>query len=497
MMTKYLEKGYLYVLILILIGGFIFRLYRIDNPVADWQSWRQADTSAVTRNFVEHGFDLLHPRMNNISNVQSGLDNPQGYFFAEFPIYNATSASLYLIFHGFTLEEWERIVTDFSSLIAALFIYLLVKRHSNKKAALFSAAFYAFIPYDIYYGRVILPDPSMNMAILGGIYFFDLWIEERLKIKDKRLKIIPKSLLFYILTIVFTALAFLLKPYSLFYLLPMAVLVYNKWKWKFFLKWQLWLFMIISVLPLVWWRTWMLQYPAGIPANAWLFNGNGIRFHPAFFRWIFYERITKLISGYVGVIFLLVGSWSIWKDKKERLFFISFIVSSLAYLCTIATGNVQHDYYQIPIMPTVAMCMGLGAVWLVSLIQKRASIKLAYGIVIVGMLLSFYIGWQEIQPYFDIDNPSIIAAGKAVQELTAKNALIIANYNGDSAFLYQTDRQGWASYEHDLPTLHKMGAHYLVLANPTASDMVFAKDYKVLVHTSQYVIFDLNESSLK
>src|ERR1700733_9571220 len=93
-MVKRLEKNYILLLITILVVGFFVRLYRFDNPVADWQSWRQADTSAVARNFVEHGFDLLHPRMNNISNVQSGLDNPQGYFFAEFPIYNATSASL-------------------------------------------------------------------------------------------------------------------------------------------------------------------------------------------------------------------------------------------------------------------------------------------------------------------------------------------------------------------------------------------------------------------
>src|ERR1700691_4504712 len=106
-MTKYLEKNYLLILILILLGGFLVRFYRFDNPIADWQGWRQADTGAVSRNFVQHGFDLLHPRMNNISNVQSGLDNPQGYFFAEFPIYNATSASLYLIFHGLTIEEWE------------------------------------------------------------------------------------------------------------------------------------------------------------------------------------------------------------------------------------------------------------------------------------------------------------------------------------------------------------------------------------------------------
>jgi hypothetical protein len=234
----------------------------------------------------------------------------------------------------------------------------------------------------------------------------------------------------------------------------------------------------------------MLQYPEGIPANAWLFNSNHIRFHPAFFRWILYERITKLMSGYLGVIILLFGVYK-FRREKDWLFFTSFLASSIIYVCTIATGNVQHDYYQILIMPSLAIFFAIGAYYLHQWTIK----KFPAGIValIICVISLFWFGWQEIQPYFDIDNPSIIAAGEAVQKLTPKNALIIANYNGDSAFIYQTDRQGWASYEHDVPTLHKMGAQYLVLANPTPQDMEFAKQYKVIVHTNQYVIFDLSE----
>src|SRR5882757_3558494 len=112
---KLYKKTTVILLFIILLSGFAVRFYSLDNPIADWQSWRQADTAAVSRNFVEHGIDLLHPRMNNISNVQSGLENPEGYFFAEFPIYNATSASLFTLFHGVTLEEWGRIVTMIAS----------------------------------------------------------------------------------------------------------------------------------------------------------------------------------------------------------------------------------------------------------------------------------------------------------------------------------------------------------------------------------------------
>src|SRR5438477_367674 len=117
------------ILVLILIGCFVVRLYRLNNPIADWHSWRQADTSAVSRNFIRYGFDLLHPRMENISNVQSGLENPQGYFFAEFPLFNATQAGLSLLFPQLTVEEWGRLVTDLTAVLATLFLYLIAKRH--------------------------------------------------------------------------------------------------------------------------------------------------------------------------------------------------------------------------------------------------------------------------------------------------------------------------------------------------------------------------------
>src|SRR2546430_13899902 len=101
---------------LVLLGAFIVRLHGFNNPVADWHSWRQADTSAVSRNFIKYGFDLLHPRYDDLSNVASGKDNPQGYRFVEFPIYNFAQAGFFKLFGIFTLEEWGRLVSIFSSL---------------------------------------------------------------------------------------------------------------------------------------------------------------------------------------------------------------------------------------------------------------------------------------------------------------------------------------------------------------------------------------------
>ena len=128
-----MSRPKLFLLILLFALGLAVRLYRFDQPIADWHAWRQTDTSAVSKFLVRDGFDILHPRFYDLSNVPSGIhENPQGYRFVEFPIYNLLQASFFEIFGVLTIEEWGRLVTIFSSLSSAIFIYLLVKKYLNR-----------------------------------------------------------------------------------------------------------------------------------------------------------------------------------------------------------------------------------------------------------------------------------------------------------------------------------------------------------------------------
>jgi len=481
-LTKTLFKLENLILILFLFLGFFVRLYRFNNPIADWHSWRQADTSAVSRNFVNQGFDILHPRFDDLSNVPSGLDNPYGYRFVEFPIYNILQAGSFEVFHTLTLEEWGRLVTIFASLLSSMFLFLLIKKRFGQLAAILTTFFFLFIPFNIYYSRTILPDPMMVTASLGGIYFFDRWLSEN------SFSIISFN---FLISVIFTIAAFLLKPYALFFTLPMIYLAFEKFNFSFVLKWQFWIFLILSIIPLAWWRTWILQYPAGIPASAWLFNGNGIRFKGAFFYWIFADRISRLILGFWGVSFLILGFLAKYK-KNEFFFVLSFVLSSLIYLVVIATGNVQHDYYQILIIPTISILCGIGSAFLLSGFESFNK-YLNYTIFAVITVFTLFFGWYFVRDYFNINNPSIIAGGMAIDKLTPKDAKVIANYNGDTSFLYQTKRKGWASFEKPLPQMIQMGASYLILANPAAVDLGLGKTYKIVIQTNQYVIFNLKE----
>lgn len=471
-------------LALIFALGFIIRLYRFNGPVADWHSWRQADTSAVSRNFVTGGFDLLHPRFDDLSNVPSGIyDNPQGYRFVEFPIYNVFQAGLFIAFGHFTIEEWGRLVSIAFSLVSSLFLYLLVKKRSDYLTGLMAAFFMTFLPFNVFYDRTILPDPSMVTYMLGGIYFFDLWINEESKSQLRKYSL-------FLLSAVFWILAFLIKPFVAFFTLPMLVLSFEKYGIGFIRKWQLWLLAIIAVVPFGLWRIWMEQYPAGIPQSSWLFNSNNIRFKGAFFDWIFARRISQLILGYWGVSLLTIG---FLVKKKNYLYFLSFAVSSLLYISVVATGNVQHSYYQIPIIPSIAIFLGIGSAFLINPPKESFTRFKTIPVLIICTLLLFAFSWFYVRDYFNINNPSIIIAGQAVDRLTPKNAKVIALYGGDTSFLYQTKRKGWASFERPLPELIKMGADYLVIANPKADDYGLGKTYKTVSSTSDYLLFNLHE----
>ena len=482
-----MKKG-LILLFLILLGALYVRLYKFSNPVADWHSWRQVDTSAVSRTFVQDGYDILRPKFPDLSKGVSLIDNPQGYRFVEFPIFNVAQAILYQKIGQLTLEEWGRVVTIFSSLMSIVFLYLLLKKYANSRTGLISAFFFAFIPYNIYYGRTILPDQSMVAALLAGIYFFSNWIER------------PKFSILnfqFALAVIFTVLALLLKPYALFFSLPMLYLTWRQFGFGLLKKWQLWFFLIITTLPLIFWHEWMSQkeFIQGVPRNNWLFNGNGIRFKGAFFHWLFAERIGKIILGYWGLPFVILGILR-KVNKKENLLFFSFIISSIIFMTVLATGNIQHDYYQVLIIPTLAIYFGRG----VDLILEKKEIfnhwvsRLTATVSIVFMLA---FGWFAVRDYYSIQHPNLIIAGKAVDSLTPKDSKVVAPYNGDTTLLYYANRKGWPVFDRSLKAFKKAGASHIVFADPTPQELHFETLFEPVIITPEYAIFDLTKPTLE
>ncbi len=475
------SKIFEYVLLsIILLTGFGVRLYKINNPVADWHSWRQADTASVTRRYINDGINLLVPKFDDISSIQSGILNLNGYRMVEFPFYNFFSAVTYKTFPYLTIEVWSRLVTIFSALISAFIMYLLGNRFVGKYGGLLAAFFYLFIPYNIYFTRVILPDPLGVTFGLASLWFFARYYDYE-KNRD------------FLLSSIFFALALLIKPYLGFYIFPIIFLTLNKFGWKNIVKnpeirLKYLIYLAIAIIPFGLWRLWEARFSEGVPFFLWAFNGNGIRFRPSFWNWIFVERIGRLILGTWGMVLFAFGLTS---SKSRNYFNIAFFVGALFYFVVIATANVMHDYYQIITIPVISLLLASGSHYLLT--QKNLNKLITIPLLIFSVCIMMLSGWYQVRGNYEVNHPEIIEAGKKIDEITPKDSIVVAPYMGDTAFLYQTKRKGWPAVDNSIENIIKKGADYYVSVDLNSQDTLnFEKKFETVLKTDKYIILDLH-----
>jgi hypothetical protein len=328
---------------------------------------------------------------------------------------------------------------------------------------------------------VILPEPLATTFALGALWLFVKFIDS-----SRFATLVASGTVF--------AIALLIKPFTVFYGVPMVYLAITKYSLTKMLKdvrmlTQFLLFTDLAVVPLLLWRAWLTNYPVGVPFFAWAFNGDGIRFRPAFWRWIFGERLGKLILGVWGILPFCLG---VIKTAKKTLFVQMFLLGMFAYVATIATANVRHDYYQIFIIPAVSLALAHGANCLLTSKEfNRVLSILTLGFSVIMML---YLGVYQIKEYYKINHPEIIEAGKAVDAIAPKDALVVAPYNGDTAFLYQTNRWGWPAIDSSIENIIERGADYYVSVTPADADtQSIIKKYKTIEKTDTYLIVDLHQ----
>lgn len=496
---KFLTNEY-FLIFVILVLGFGVRLYKLDNPIADWHSWRQADTASVSRIYLQNGVDMLRPTYQDISSIQTGIFNADGLRLVEFPIFNLLNSTLakYIPIHypdrilsktwkaiGYSpssIELWGRFISIGSSLLSGLFLYLIGKRIYGKWVGILAAWFFMFLPYSIYFSRVILPEPMAVMFGLAGLWAYVEFIHS-----ERQLTIILAG--------VFFALSLLVKPFSAFYLLPALYLLVRKYGFLWFKKSNVMVpqivFFNIALAPFFLWRIWINPNPVGIPHFSWAFNGDEIRFRPAFWRWIYGERIGNLILGVWGVIVLAFSLLTPSKSKYAHFLHV-FLLGSVLYMTIFATASVRHDYYQTFVIPSIALAVGYGAysMWQNSPFNRHATRLLLLFSVFVMLVAS----WVQIKEDYNVNHPEIIVAGQYVDKNTPKDAQVIAPYTGDTAFLYETNRQGWPVVDTGWDKMLERGADYFVSVNFSDPDVaMLAAKYKVVEKNSTFILIDLHQ----
>ncbi len=461
-MSKTMGKFQTILVTILLILGFLVRLYRIDQPVADWHSFRQADTASVTKNIYLGKGTILVPTYHDFGDVASGKWNPKGYRMVEFPIYNQISATLAKALPFFSLDKTSRLVNISFWIIASLCAWLLFKSKFGATSAFFGLVAYLFLPYGIYYSRVILPDPFALSMMVISIYLYS---------RDQKIF----SSIFFIFSL-------LAKPYVILISLPLFF---------FFAKdrniFKLGFFAFISCLPLLAWRVWILQFPTGVASYDWLLNGGGIRFRPSWFRWLFYERLGLLITGAIPAALLYLG---LLKKPLGSLLAWSGI---LVYFSIIARGNVQHDYYQVLVFFSLCFLLASSFSVLTTVLPYYSSKVLLFFLLLAGIAFS----WYNIKGYYQINNSQMIQVAEQLRTLIPSNSILIAPYNGDTAYLYHAGFDGYPIEIYNFPQIiasHPGLPIYLASLSKDNYTHIMQKQFKTIKETDQLVLLDIRQT---
>ncbi len=147
-----------------LIAG-AWRFWKINQPLSDMYSWRQASTAMMAQNFYLYDFNPFFPAVSWVG--------PQpGYQGREFQTTTLLAASIY---HVTGEADWVgRGIGALAGVWGVWALFLVVRRVWNEQCAIAAAAVMAIMPVAAFTDRSFLPDPMMVSLTTTGVW---LWLD--------------------------------------------------------------------------------------------------------------------------------------------------------------------------------------------------------------------------------------------------------------------------------------------------------------------------------
>jgi 4-amino-4-deoxy-L-arabinose transferase-like glycosyltransferase len=473
----------------ILVCALGIRLIAIAQPYVDAWSWRQADVAMIAENFYQHGFALFHPQIN-------WAGRAPGYVGTEFPLVPCIAAVLY---GAFGVQAWiGRAVSVAFFAVSVPFLYLLVHKTSNARAALWAVAIYSLTPLSIFASRSFMPDMASLSLSLVALYLFGTWLERA-----------PHATLF-IATSLVISLAILVKLPAILMGVPLLAMAWDKYGVRAVCRRELVaLAALVLSTPLAWYTH---AYHISLTYPPYHFFGTGVLeiVEVGWYLEIFHRLATSSLTPLISAA-LLVGLFVPARTAFGWVFHW-WLLALLAFVLLVGWGNHEHDWYQLPLVPVAAALAGRACDWGVRRVAARAGATLARigaGVFVAGLAAAAYI---SIAPHYEPKRLAWWQAGLALTRLTPPEALLLIADDGDPTALYYSQRHGWHFLQNfgdspvddqqairELERLRTEGAGYLIFTRntfwwleryPAFREHLEAR-YRRVRETEAYLIFDI------
>ncbi|MDD5688310.1 MAG: glycosyltransferase family 39 protein [Elusimicrobia bacterium] len=414
-----MKKNFL-IIFSIFLFSVLVQIKGITNPLLDFHAWRQTQTAMTIRNYYENGFKFFYPQVDWVG--QRSVERAG----TEFPVYSYLVALLYKVFGQHDILG--RFLAVFFSASGAAYLFLLLKKFISFRSAYVSSLIFSVIPIKIYFTRTIQPESIMLFATISGLYYFVCYLENTNR----------KSYLLF--SLFFLVLAPLVKLPSLYILLPIAYLAYQKWGWKFLYRIDVWCYNILLILCVGLWYKYTKSGIRILPLefNSFLDMLSVIK-QPDFWARHFLSRFIELTTTYVGLFFFAVGLWVVVL-KNRKFFFALWFTAVIIYIILIGRYGYIHQYTSLPYAPINAVFIGCGIVYFWEKYEQRGVLnKLIIAFFVLVIPINSFI---RIHNWYKMSDVWLLRAEPIVAKLSASNDLFLCNTKADSIQLYHIHRKG-------------------------------------------------------
>lgn len=498
------KSGWIFLIVVVLLGLAI-RLYGINMPLVESHQVRQVQTAMMTRNLYEDKMNIFLTRLDMFGNVP-------GYIILEFPLMHGITALLYYLFG--VHEIIGRLVNVAFSVGAMFLMYGLARQFLSRTGAFAALILYVFSPMNVFFSRAFMPESSMMFFVVGAIYFFLKWLDK-------------KSLTLYLFVIIFAAFACLTKPTAVLIFAPILSAWFLKYKRNLFRRIDFWLYVFLTMMPVILWGAYANYFNAKIPyctlgfADSWLrvikTRGTIIHwFDPKYYAFVGGSIILLLLTP-LGFIGAAGGALCAGKGDRRKILYL-WLGAIIAYFYVLAGPNSGHIYYHLFLLPVAAIFFGFAVEWLLSKDKfikemfKRKVVVWLGGALILLILIGYGVGYSKYFNYMYSNRiPYVLEVSEIIKKNVPKNRFIIDCGSGLSTGMI-------AYYSHsksaplvvsetvitDLENLRARGATTFVTMQTAYGGSVQAvkehKDfwlylnekYKPLAVNDHYIIFGLS-----
>lgn len=414
-------------IVAVLTAGLMSRAVSTHLPLFDFHSWRQADTAAMARNFLEERFNPLYPQ------VDFRGARAEGYVETGLEVHAFIVAGLAKVV-GFS-TALGRLVNVLLFPVAAVLLFRFVGLRYGEPAGMIALFIYSLgLPLTMFIDRAF-----MNESILTLLSILCLWSAQRYCAGRRSLHLI--------ILVIALALIAMVKPTYLIIAAPVVGLFVERFGIRALLRRDLWLVGVVTAASggLWFWHAHQLYEITGISFGF----GNKL-LGPSALNWADYpyilvRRLVKDILGPVGVVFGVIGLIAAVRARKraEAWGLLAFAV----YLVLIAAGNFHHNYYQLPIVPIGAVLASSGIVASVRALSvrrawTRSRMIAGYAGILWIAATSTFVRNVSAHNWYEL-NADRLRLCEDLRPLLAETERVAFVHDPNPDVLFCLDRKGW------------------------------------------------------